>query len=80
VTTEAGTLGHLFAGKPDQDAGGMELRTGDANHRHGENHRALGDYAQRQFGSPALAPCTTEDKRCASSPSLQCPALPLASP
>jgi hypothetical protein len=41
VTTEASALGHLLAREPDQDAGGMELRTGDANHRHEKIVRAL---------------------------------------
>jgi hypothetical protein len=36
VATQAGALGHLFTRQPDQDAGSVELRTGDANHRHDE--------------------------------------------
>jgi hypothetical protein len=48
VAAEAGAVGQSFAREPDQDAGGMELLTGDANQRHGENLHALGNCRQRQ--------------------------------
>jgi hypothetical protein len=44
---------HLFAREPDEHAGGMELRTGNSNQRHGEIVCRAGDCAQRQFGSPS---------------------------
>ena len=48
VAAQPGTLGDLFTGEADQNAGGMKLRTSDANQRHGENLHARGVRKQRQ--------------------------------
>jgi hypothetical protein len=53
MSAQASALGEIFARETYEHAGGMELRTGYANQRHGKNCVRAGDCAQRQFGSPS---------------------------
>jgi hypothetical protein len=52
MSAQASAPGQVFVRESHEHAGGMKLRTGYANQRHGKNCVRAGDCAQRQFGSP----------------------------
>jgi hypothetical protein len=82
VPAQPGALGHLFAGEPYKHPSGVQLRTGDANQRHGEILcAALIAHNVNNFHQAAGALTVPAPWAQRSPPSpLQCPASLLASP